>query len=230
MCGRYSLTASPEELIKAFPWVTFPKKFVELFSPQYNVAPSHPVAAITNEDTKQLTFLLWGLIPSWTRNLSEARSFINARAESAHEKASFKNPLKRRRCLILADGFFEWGQGEEKSQKTPFYFTMADKTPFAFAGLWEIWKSPDGDEIRTCTILTTEPNELVSPIHNRMPVIVNPNYFSFWLTRGEQIGETYASIFQPYPAELMSFYPVSTAVNNPQNNSIECILSVSARD
>ena len=143
------------------------------YTARYNIAPTQPVAVITNQNSKALDFFTWGLIPSWSKDTSIGSKLINARSETAHEKPSFRAAFKRRRCLIPADGFYEWTKRDNK--KIPMYVHLKDRKPFAFAGLWEIWQSKEGDEIRSCTILTTEPNDLIKPLHHRMAVISYPN-------------------------------------------------------
>ena len=220
MCGRFTLTLSPEELQAAFPGFNIP---VDL-PPSYNIAPSQPIPVIINDGSKNLDFYSWGLIPSWTKADKVGKySLINARSETASEKASFKASFRRRRCLILADGFFEWSKSNTGSGKTPYYITMKDQSPFAFAGLWEIWNSPEGDEIRTACILTTQPNAVVKPIHDRMPVILPDKAISAWLEPGEARPDELQVLMKSYPAEAMQAYPVSTYVNSPKNNSPQCI-------
>jgi len=220
MCGRFTLTVSPEELQAAFPNFHIP---VDL-PPSYNIAPSQPIPVIPNDGVNRLDFYQWGLIPSWTKveNLGKF-SFINARSETAAEKPSFKNSFKRRRCLILADGFYEWSKSTSGKGKAPYYFTMKDQKPFAFAGLWEIWNSPEGDPLKSACILTTTPNELVKPIHNRMPVILAPEDYDTWLDPVENKAPVFQPLLRSFPAELMQSYPVSTYVNSPKNNSPQCI-------
>jgi putative SOS response-associated peptidase YedK len=220
MCGRFTLTVSPEELQAAFPNFQIPGDI----PPSYNIAPSQPIPVIPNDGENRLDFFRWGLIPSWTKaeNLGKY-NFINARSETAAEKASFKASFRRRRCLILADGFYEWSKSNSGQGKTPYYFTLKDQRPFAFAGLWEVWYSPDGDPIKTAAILTTTPNEEVKPVHNRMPVILKTEDYEIWLDPQEGPAERFQALLSPYPADLMQSYPVSTYVNSPQNNSPQCI-------
>ncbi|TFG49468.1 MAG: SOS response-associated peptidase, partial [Anaerolineales bacterium] len=171
-----------------------------------------------------LDFYRWGLIPSWTKadNLGKF-NLINARSETAAEKSSFKNSFRRRRCLVLADGFYEWSKSTAGNVKTPYYFTLKDQTPFAFAGLWEIWNSPEGDLLKSACILTTTPNEVVKPVHNRMPVILHPENYETWLSPIEGKPEDFQPYLKPFPGNLMQAYPVSPFVNSPKNNSPQCI-------
>jgi putative SOS response-associated peptidase YedK len=183
---------------------------------------------IINDGENKLDFYRWGLVPSWTKPENIGKySLINARSETAAEKASFKASFRRRRCLVLADGFFEWSKSTSGKGKTPYYISLKDHAPFAFAGLWEIWNSPDGDQLRTTCILTTQPNDLVKPIHERMPVILPQDGYQTWLTEGEVQIEELQALMTPYPADLMQAYPVSTYVNSPKNNSPQCIQTTS---
>jgi len=165
----------------------------------------------------------WGLIPSWSKDPSIGDRMINARAESLAEKPSFRNAFRRRRCLILADGFYEWKQVPESKTKQPFYIRMKDSLPFAFAGLWEIWVSPDGSEIRSCTIITAQPNELVATIHNRMPVILSEEAYDLWLAFGDKPVDQLEKLLVPYPDNEMQAFPVSPMVNSPQTDAPELI-------
>jgi putative SOS response-associated peptidase YedK len=167
--------------------------------------------------TAHLAELRWGLIPSWAKDESIGSRMINARAESLAEKPSFKRLLHSKRCLIVADGFYEWKQ--ENGSKTPMYITMKDDEPFAFAGLWDTWKNPDGEELRTCTIITTEPNALVAPIHNRMPAILLPDAREAWLDPSIKDDELLTHLLAPYPPEAMTARAVSRLVNDPKHDS-----------
>lgn len=220
MCGRFTLTADPNQLREAFPWLNVP----DGVQPRYNVAPSQPVAVVPNNGKNQLDFFLWGLIPSWAKDPEIGNRMINARAETLTEKPSFRTAFRRRRCLILADGFYEWRLVPGQKVKIPTYIKLQSGTPFAFAGLWESWNSPDGSNILSCTIITAEPNSLVRDIHNRMPVILPRDAYQTWLEPGEPDIEGLKSLLRPYPAEEMTAYPVSRLVNSPANESAECIL------
>src|SRR5258708_26621853 len=170
MCGRFSLTVDPAELQDAFRDYTFPEKF----APRFNIAPTQPVLAIPNDGRSRADFFVWGLIPSWSKEASIGNRLINARGETLGEKPSFRGGYKHKRCLIVANGFYEWKSKPMTKTKTPHFIHLKTREPFAFAGLWDEWHSPDGSEIRSCTIITTEPNELMAPIHDRMPVILKP--------------------------------------------------------
>lgn len=220
MCGRFTLTVSPDELQAAFPNFTIPGDL----PPSYNIAPSQPIPVVMNDGQERLDFVRWGLVPFWTKPDKVGKfALINARSETAAEKASFKTPFRRRRCLILADGFFEWSKSNSGKSKTPYYISLKNQSPFAFAGLWDIWNSAEGDQLKTACILTTSPNELVKPIHDRMPVILPMDQYQTWLSPDEVKPEMLQPLMLPYPAEEMQAYPVSPYVNSPKNNSPQCI-------
>jgi len=221
MCGRFTLTLDADQIQAEFPWVAVPQ--VEI-APRYNVAPTHPVAVVINEKPFQLDYYLWGLIPSWAKDVSIASRLINARAETLAEKPAFRAAYRRRRCLILADGFYEWQVVPGRKSKQPMYVHLKSSQAFAFAGLWEMWQAPDGSEARSCTIITTQPNELMTPIHNRMPVILPPAVYPLWLAAGEQPAAALQPLLKPYPAQEMEARPVSNAVNNPQYDDAACIV------
>jgi len=223
MCGRFTLTVDPAELQDTFSNYTFPSRF----APRFNIAPSQPVLAIPNDGTNTADFFIWGLIPMWAKDPSIGNRLINARGETIAEKPSFRGSFKHKRCLILADGFYEWKASPVKKTKTPYFIHMKDRSPFAFAGLWDSWESPDGSSIRTCTIITTEPNELMATLHNRMPVILHPRDHAKWLDASHQTPENLLTLIKPYPADAMSAHPVSTLVNNPSNDSPELVVPAS---
>ena len=220
MCGRFTLTVSPEELQAAFPEFSIPGDI----PPSYNIAPSQPIPVIPNDGKQTLDFYLWGLIPSWTKPDQLGKyNLINARSETAAEKPSFKNSFRRRRCLILTDGFYEWSKPRSGGSKIPYYFRFEDQGPFAFAGLWETWISPEGDPLNSACILTTSPNQTIKPIHNRMPVILHPADYQRWLDPQEVKPDALQDLLKPFPDDQMISYPVSTYVNSPKNNSPQCI-------
>jgi putative SOS response-associated peptidase YedK len=222
MCGRFSLSQTAEALAQDFHVQTVPE-----VEPQYNIAPTHMVLAVLyNPDSKKREFkrLHWGLIPSWAKDSKLGSKLINARAETVVEKPAFRSAFKHRRCLIVADGFYEWQQ--QAGRKQPFYFRLQNQQPFGFAGLWEQWESSAKQSIASCTILTTQPNELVQPFHDRMPVILQQQDYDLWLDPQVQTPEPLQPLLHPYPASSMSAYPVSTAVNNPKYNSQECVNEV----
>lgn len=191
------------------------------YKPRYNIAPTQEILAlITDNQGRRLETLRWGLIPHWAKDPTQ--KLINARAETLFEKPSFRDAVQRRRCLILADGFYEWRQTPQ-GKKTPVYVRLKSKEPFGFAGLWETWQSPDGQTLKTCTIITTKPNELLKPIHNRMPVIVPKELEELWLDPSPKARVELERVLHPYRAEELELYDVSAAVNSPTNDGPECI-------
>ncbi len=219
MCGRFTLTVDPSEL-KAFSEFTFPSQF----APRFNIAPSQPVLAIPNDARNKADFFLWGLIPSWAKDPEIANKLINARGETLAEKPSFRGGFKYKRCLIPVDGFYEWKTQPGTKIKVPHFIHMKDKQPFAFAGLWDEWQSPDGGALRTCTIITITPNKLMESIHNRMPVILDPMDYAEWLDPAPRTPDSLLHLIKPFPADKMSAHPVSTLVNTPKNDRPELIL------
>lgn len=230
MCGRFTLSNSSEAIAAAFQLNKVPQ-----LQPRYNIAPTQLVLALLSmsEDSDaigknsvlhQFHQLRWGLIPSWAKNSTMGARLINARAETVTEKPSFRSAFRHRRCLVIADGFYEWQRQDGKKQ--PFYFRLQNGQPFAFAGLWERWKSSDREEIQSCTILTTEANNLLRPIHDRMPVILDSKDYDLWLDPAVQNTEPLQQLLRPYQSEAMTTYAVSTKVNNPANNTPECINSL----
>jgi len=224
MCGRFTLTVDATQIRESLPWLELPEDMPEQGMQRYNIAPTQPVAVVPNDGRNRLDFFVWGLIPSWAKDPEIGNRMINARAETLAEKPSFRTAFKRRRCLILADGFYEWRQEPGQRSKTPIYLKMKSGKVFGFAGLWDLWNSPDGSKILSCTIITTAPNALVQDIHNRMPVIVPSDAYSTWLEPQEVDVNSLQSILRPYPAEEMMAFPVSRLVNSPANESAECIL------
>lgn len=225
MCGRFSLAADPDELRQAFPWLNLPEAGLQ---PRYNIAPSQPLAVVPNDGQNRLDFFLWGLVPGWAKDPTIGNRMINARAETLTEKPSFRSAFRRRRCLILADGFYEWQTVPEKKGKIPMYIRLKGGRPFAFAGLWERWQAPDGSALLTCAIITTAPNALMERIHNRMPAILSQDDIPLWLTPGEGDARLLQALLRPYPAEEMEAYEVSRLVNDPANDRPECLLPVAA--
>jgi putative SOS response-associated peptidase YedK len=220
MCGRFVLTVNPEMIQTAFDLTSVPASM----SPRYNIAPTQPVALITNESPHELTFYKWGLIPSWSKDTSIASKMINARSESAAEKPAFRAAFKRRRCIIPTDGFYEWHQ--QGKEKVPMFIHFKDQELFGFAGLWEVWNSPDGSEVRTCTILTTEANDFMQTIHNRMPVILHKEDYPLWLSSEEEPPPVLQALMKPYSGDDLTAYPVSKMVNRPGNDVPELIQPV----
>ncbi len=218
MCGRFTLRTPMTKVAELFGLDETPD-----VDARYNVAPTQQVAAVRvrpDTEERELAILRWGLIPHWADDMSIGNRMINARAETVAGKPAFRQAFKKRRCLVLADGFYEWQKTGGKKQ--PYYIRLKDDQPFGFAGLWERWNR-EGEEIQSCTIITTEPNELMKPIHNRMPVIVDRDDYARWLAPDFDDGEALQQILRRYPAELMEAYPVSTLVNNPKNEAAACI-------
>jgi putative SOS response-associated peptidase YedK len=223
MCGRFTLTLDPSQLQDLFGLTGTPPPE---WAPRYNIAPTQPVAAIIlNENSqRELTHFQWGLIPSWSKDPAMGSRMINARAETIREKPAFRAALKRRRFLIPANGLYEWqktGKG-----KTPMYITLKDDSPFAIAGLWEQWRSPQEDAIRSCTLITTMPNSFMEKIHDRMPAILNPKDYDRWLAPGELPEMDLHHLLSPYPASAMKAIEVSRKVNDPKFDSAECVEAV----
>ena len=215
MCGRYTLATPVGRLAEEFAFDSSSKDF----RTSYNVAPTQQVPAVLAEGgARRLEMLRWGLVPSWADDPGIGARMINARSETAPEKPSFRSAFRRRRCLIPADGFYEWKR--ENGGKQPYYFHMREGRPFAFAGLWENWNK-DG-EIRSCTILTTTANDVVEEVHERMPVILPRDHYDAWLDP-EAEGEEVAGLLVPYPGDDLEAYPVSRFVNSPGNDDPRCI-------
>ncbi|WP_420618895.1 SOS response-associated peptidase [Candidatus Poriferisocius sp.] len=215
MCGRYSLTSSLSELAQRFEFDSEPEGFV----PRYNVSPTQQVLAVVGGDTRRAGFLRWGLIPSWSKDGPSSRPLINARAETVAEKPSFRDSLKRRRCLILADGFYEWQRAGDV--KRPMRVTMRSGEPFAFAGLWSKWTDAEGSSISSCAIITTAANNLLKPIHHRMPVILSEEVEDLWLDTALDDSQTLTQFLEPYPEDALEAYEVSALVNSASNDRPE---------
>lgn len=210
MCGRFTLKTPIEKAAKHFKATPPPN-----VAARYNIAPSQEVLAVRDTgEGRELSFLTWGLIPSWSK---EPKGIINARAETLLEKPSFREAFKHRRCLIPADGFYEWKK--ETHGKQPYYFQLKDGELFAFAGIWETWTQGE-DKATTCAIITTQPNELLSPVHNRMPAILHERNYDEWLHGGASGAQ---SLLVPYPVTEMQGYPVSKKVNVPAGDGAELV-------
>ncbi len=195
----------------------------EDWNPHYNIAPTQSVPVIRQhpkEPVRHLSLLRWGLIPPWMKDSSGAARLINARSETAHTQPAFRDALKSRRCLILADGFYEWRKA--RATRQPYCFEVNNGELFAFAGLWERWKDPKGEWVKTCAILTTTANAVASPIHDRMPVILNPDDYDLWLDPGMTDSAAVSELMKPFDASLMRRYPVSDRVNKVTNDDEEC--------
>jgi len=220
MCGRFALTVDPTDLQEAFPDYAFPPQY----APRYNVAPTQPILAVPNDGSHAAGFFVWGLIPSWAKDPAIGNKLINARAETLAEKPSFRSAFKYHRCLIFADGFYEWQAQPGGKSKVPHFIRLTGGKPFAFAGLWEHWQAPDGSQVRSATIITTRPNELMARLHNRMPVILHPVDYTKWLDPAPAMPGDLQQLLVPYPAGEMNAYPVSTLVNKPENDRAEVVL------
>jgi putative SOS response-associated peptidase YedK len=218
MCGRFTQTQSAQAIANAFQLSALP-----LSEPRYNIAPTQPIAIIraTQAEPRKFDLVRWGLVPFWAKDMSIGARMINARAETVAEKPAFRAALRYRRCLIPADGFYEW-QKQDK-HKQPFYIRLTEHHLFAFAGLWESWQSSDGSELETCTILTTSANTFMQRIHDRMPVILHSQDHDQWLDPAQQTAAKLQPLLQSYPDDQMSAYPVSTLVNKASSDRRECL-------
>ena len=219
MCGRFTLISPGEVLAEFFELVDSPD-----IEPRYNIAPTQAVGVVRRDrDIRTFDLMHWGLIPSWAKDPTIGNRMINARSETAATKPSFRSAVKYRRCLLPTDGFYEWKAIAGQKRKQPYYIRMADDRPFAFAGLWEHWEGPDGAIIDSCTILTTEPNEMMADIHNRMPVILDPKDFAQWLDPSVQAADAVCPLLKSFPPAGMKTIPVNTTVNRPSNDTAACI-------
>jgi putative SOS response-associated peptidase YedK len=222
MCGRFTLYSDIERLMNEFDLMNGEELFTQ---ERYNIAPSENILAVVqSEKGKKAGWLRWGLIPPWASDEKIGHKMINARSETVAEKPSFRKAFKQRRCMIITDGFYEWKNDDGK--KKPVFIHLEQKKPFAFAGLWESWQSETGEQINSCTILTTTANEIMKPIHNRMPVILNEETEQIWLDRTVQDQNKLQECLIQYPSEKMAFFEVSTLVNSPKNDSSDCIQPV----
>lgn len=214
MCGRYTIISAPAVLRDVFGFEEQPN-----FPARFNVAPTQPIPIVRlTEGRRQFVLARWGFLPSWVKDPSTFALLINARGESAREKPAFRAAIKYRRCLIPADGFYEW-QARGSGAKQPFYIHAKSGAPLAFAGLWETWSGPNGEEVDTAAIVTTKANWTLAPIHERMPVIVPPSAFDLWLDTAHVDDRTAEAVIAPAPDDLLEAYPVSTAVNRTANDS-----------
>ncbi len=222
MCGRYSLHCAVERLMEQFGVVADPA-----LRPRFNIAPSQLVPAVrAGAAGRELAMLRWGLIPFWAKDAKIGYKMINARAETVASKPAYRSAYRRRRCLIAADGFYEW-KPDDAGGKQPYHIRLRDGDVFAFAGLWERWEGgKNGPPIESCTIIVTAANDQLRPIHDRMPVIVRPGDYEIWLDTSQSDASRLEEILQPYPGEAMVAYPVSTHVNRPANDDAQCIESV----
>jgi len=218
MCGRFTLTAKPHRLREHFGLSAVPDDLV----PRYNIAPSQPVLVIPNRTQRVLRPARWGLIPHWATAASAGNRMINARADTLATRPVFRTALERRRCLIPADGFYEW-KGAGTRQRAPFYVRRRDGEPFALAALWDVWRPRDAEPVASCTIITTDPNDLVAELHDRMPVILAPDAYDAWLDPSPLHPDALLPVLVPCPSEWLEAYPVSSAVNSADRDEPACI-------
>jgi putative SOS response-associated peptidase YedK len=222
MCGRFALTVDPVDMQAAFPEFIFPSQVAA----RYNVAPTQPILVLPNDGTNKADFFVWGLIPSWAKDPAIGSRMINARAETLSEKPAYRSAYKYHRCLIFTSGFYEWQAQAGVKTKLPHFIHLKTGEPFAFAGLWENWESPDGSNIRSATIITTEPNELMATLHNRMPVILPRSGYAQWLDPLPQQPSNLQELLVPFPSGDLEAFPVSTRVNSPVNDDPGCLLPI----
>ncbi len=222
MCGRFVTIIPYDELKKIFDLVE--SQTIQL-EPRYNVAPTQQVPVVRNNgEHNSISFLKWGLVPSWSKDPKMGSHMINARCETVAEKPAFRHAIKYNRCIIPMNGFYEWSHTE--GEKHPHFIHLADKSPMGVAGIWEHWNSTDGTALETFSVLTTEANKLVSTLHDRMPVILHPDNFGMWLSKSLQDPHHLEHLCQPYPDELLTYYEVSSLVNSPRFDSPACIVRI----
>lgn len=230
MCGRFTVSMAPDLIAEKFGLAEVPD-----LRPRYNVAPTQDVPVVRVEEPqagRRLYLIRWGLLTPGAGAAGREGGLINARSESVHEKATFRWAFQHRRCLVLSDGFYEWQR--INGRKQPYYVTFPDHRPFAYAGLWDRWRPPEGEPIESCTILTTDSNPLVKPIHDRMPVILGPGAYETWLdpravgSEGGPTVEVLAALLRPYPDDEMIAYPVSPLVNRPEHDAPDCVEPIDA--
>src|SRR5262245_37254662 len=221
MCGRFSLTSKAQRLRDRFALSVAPDEL----APRYNIAPTQPVLVIPNRRQRLLRPARWGLVPHWATDLKVGNRMINARAETLPARAAYRTALERRRCIIPADGFYEWKR--DGKQRTPFYIHARDGEPLAFAGLWDVWRPPEGEPVASCTIITTDPNDSVAELHDRMPVILAPDAFDAWLDPTPRHADALMPLLVPCPSEWLEVYQVSNLVNSPDNEDPACVAPVS---
>jgi putative SOS response-associated peptidase YedK len=215
MCGRFVITSAPEALRKLLGYKEQPN-----FPPRYNIAPTQPIPVVRlDQGERHFTLMRWGLIPSWVKDPKQFALLINARLEGIAEKPSFRAAMKRRRCLIPADGFYEWQKRGKTKQ--PYFIRARNRAPFAFAGLWETWADRDGGEIETAAIVTCAANKTLAPVHERLPVIVPPEHYDAWLDSDKNEAKQAAALIGPAPEDFLEAYEISTRVNSVKNDRAE---------
>lgn len=222
MCGRFVTIIPGEELKKIFALIEIPQ-----LEPRFNVAPTQNVGvirAVVDVPLNRYSLMKWGLIPSWSKDASAGSHMINARSETVAEKPAFRHAIKYNRCIIPVSGFYEWSH--EEHEKRPHYIHLKDHEPMALAGIWEHWKTPNGESLETFSILTTTANKLLEPLHDRMPVILKPSDYQFWLNKNMHDAHELETTYKPFPAEEMAYYEVPSLVNNPRFDSPACIAKV----
>jgi putative SOS response-associated peptidase YedK len=218
MCGRFALYSPLPEIVETF----HIQEVCAQFEPSYNVAPTHEVAVVVKREAGNvLQTMTWGLIPFWAKDPKIGSRMINARVETLSQKPSFKRPLKTQRCLIVADGFFEWAKTGQA--KVPMFIRPKSKQPFGFAGLYDVWQSPAGETVTSCTIITTHANDFMQPIHSRMPLILANAEQADWLDLATPNIDEWLSGLHPYPSHELEAYQVSRQVNSPAHNNIDCV-------
>lgn len=222
MCGRFIQVSTPERIREKLSELEIQDEVNDSFTPRYNIAPTQKILTVLNYSTPMLVCTRWGLVPSWAKDISMGNRMINARAETLQDKPSFRTSLKKHRCIIFADGFYEWKAAGKT--KTPYFIRLNSPEPFALAGLWDMWTDDQtGSPLLSSTIITTVPNDLIRQIHNRMPVILAEEDYMTWLNSAEQNNKTIMSCLKTYPSDKMEAYEVSGLVNNPGNDTPECI-------
>jgi putative SOS response-associated peptidase YedK len=220
MCGRFEIHSAIELIAKIFGIHEWDIEY----SPSYNIAPSQDILLAVNDGKRRLVKSRWGFVPSWSKELSAGYKMINARAESVADKPSFRQAFQNQRCLVVADGFYEWKK--EGPTKRPFYIRLKSGEPIGFAGLYNVWKSPEGEQICTSTIITTDANEIIQPLHDRMPAIASPGAYDLWLDPTIHDKALLQNILKPYASEAIDIYEVTPKVNSPKNNSPENIQKI----
>ncbi len=220
MCGRFDLHSDPAVILKMFKI----DHFAIEYQPSYNIPPSRQIVVVKDDGQRKLLQCRWGFLPSWAKDTKIGFNMINAKAETVADKQAFKDTFRRQRCLVVADGFFEWRH--EGKLRIPVYIRLKSQRPMGFAGLYNTWKSPDGDAICTCSIITTEANELLSPIHGRMPAIIPEDKFDLWLDPNISDKDRLMPLLRPYSPDEMEYSEVSSVINKPENDTPEVIMPV----